>query len=119
MQTLSPEEMPNFENVAEGLAFMDELRDAEVARMEEEARAQMALAQADPTTQNYFLRLDRKTIVKNEEEYVRCQLAGVQMKTVPYSTALQALKEEDARKRQEKKAKAKRKTAAKARRRNR
>lgn len=117
MQTLN--EHPNFEDIGEGLAYMDELRDAEIARMEEEARVRMQADQGDPTTQQYFLRLDRKTVVKNEEEYVRCQLQGVQMKVIPYSFALQALKEEDARKRQEKKAKAKRKNAAKARRKNR
>lgn len=110
---------PAFDDPAEGLAFLDEMEAREIKRMEEEAREKMALDQDDPTQQSYYRREDRKTVVKTETEYVRCQLTGVRMTVIPYTTAIHLLKEEEARKRSEKKQKQKIKAAKKARKRNR
>ena len=110
---------PAFTDVAEGLAHLDETEAAAIKEMEEEARHRMQLDQDDPTQQSYFLRLDRRTIVKTEEEYVRCQLQGVPMKVVPFSTAVHVLREQDAKKKRDAKNAKKKKAAKKARRRNR
>lgn len=110
---------PVFEDIAEGLAYMDEQEAKIIAEMEEEARQRMELDAEDPTQQQYFLRLDRRTVVRNEKEYVGCQLHGVPMKVVSYAHALQALKDEDARERAKQKAKQKKKTAKASRKKNR
>lgn len=119
MNYFATKPLPVFENAAEGLSFLDEQEEAARKQMEEEAMRAMAAAQDDPTSQNYFMRLDRKTVVKTEQEYAACLKNQVPMKVVPYTTAVQLLKEEEARAKQRKKAKAKKKTARASRKRNR
>lgn len=120
-----PEELdhslPVFENNADGQAvsFMDEQEEAARKQLEEEALRRMEAAQADPTQQQYFMRLDRKTVVKTEQEYAACQKNQVPMKVVPYTTAVQLLKEEEARAKQRTKAKKAKKVARASRKRNR
>ncbi len=119
----SPEEQewagpPAFEDVGEGLAHLDETEKVALAELETEARERMAQDEGDPRTHNYFMRLDKKTVVKNDKEYVSCQLHGVSMKIIPYSYALQLLKEEDARKVKARKIKKAKKTAKASRKRN-
>jgi hypothetical protein len=110
---------PAFDDIGEGLAYMDEAEAAEIKRMEEAARERMRLDQEDPTQQNYYRREDRKTVVRTEEEYVKCQLDGIPMTVIPYTAAVQCLKEQEARKRSEQKAKKAKKVARKSRKRNR
>lgn len=110
---------PVFEDIGEGLSYMDEQERAAIAEMEEEARQRMEADAQDPRKQNYFMRTDTNTVVKDEQEYVRCQLKGVQMRVIPYGHALQLLKEEEARKRQRQKAKRKKKDAKASKKRNR
>ena len=116
---VNPDAPPAFTDVAEGLAFMDAQQEAALAELHAHAREKMALDQDDPTKQQYYMRVDRNTVVQTEEEYTKCQLAGIQMKVVPYRTALQLLKDEDRRKRTAGKAKAKKKASRQARKRNR
>ena len=116
MEFLNP---PVFDNAKDGLAFLDRQEEAARLQLEKEAQERMAEAKEDPTTQNYFMRTDRKTVVKDEKEYQRCLDQEVPMKVIPYAHALQLLKVEDARKRQRQKAKTKKKTARAARKRNR
>lgn len=110
---------PAFENIAEGLAHLDEVEQAKIKELQEAAAEAMRLDQEDPTKQEYFVRLDRNTVVKTAEEYTACQLNNVSLKRVPYSAAVHVLKQEEARKRQHKKTQAKKKAAKKARKRNR
>lgn len=110
---------PAFEDIAEGLAHLDETEAAAIKEMEEEARLRMQLDQEDPTKQNYFLRLDRRTIVRDEEEYTRCQLARIPLKVVTYKHALEVLKEQDAKKKRASKDAKKKKAARNSRRKNR
>lgn len=110
---------PAFEDIGEGLAHLDEVAAAEIADLEAEARERMRLDQEDPSTQSYYRREDRKTIVRTEQEYVRCELQGIPMTVIPYTAAVQLLKEEEARKRTQAKAKKAKKVSKKARKRNR
>lgn len=113
------EASPVFENISEGLAYMDEQERAVVAEMEEEARRRMEIDAADPTKQNYYMRTDTRTVVKDEKEFVACQAKHVPLKVIPYAHAIQLVKEEDARKRTALKEKRKKKTAKQSRKRNR
>ena len=115
---VNPNAPPHFDDVASGLAFMDEQEKLAILELEAEAQRRMALDQ-DPTQQNYFLRVDKRTVVRSEKEYVYCELHGIPMKLIPYTAAVQAIKEQEARERQRDRAKAKKKTAKKARKRNR
>lgn len=120
--TLNGEEWvqtPVFDNPADGLAYMDEREREVVAEMEEEARRRMDLDAADPTKQNYYMRTDKRTVVKDEREFVLCQRKGVPLRVIPYTHAVQLVKEEDARKRRAVKEKRKKKTSKQARKRNR
>lgn len=110
---------PAFEDIGEALDYMDEQKDAAVADLEAQAREAMALDQEDPTQQMYYRREDRKTVVRTEQEYVQCQLQGIPMTTIPYTAAVQCLKEQEARKRVAAKAKKAKKVAKKSRKRNR
>lgn len=116
---VNPDAPPAFEDIGEGLDFLDEAERAARDEMEVVARERMKLDTEDPTQQQYFRREDKRTIVRTEAEYVQCQVKGIRMTVVPYEAAVHALKEQEARVRQEKKAKAKKKTARKARKRNR
>lgn len=115
----APAELPVFTDIREGLDFLDAQRDEAMDDLHMQARAKMDLDAEDPSQQQYFVRIDRNTVVKDEAEYVRCQLAEVSLRVVPYSTALQLLKEESARKKGVQKLKAKKKSARAAKKRNR
>lgn len=110
---------PVFDDPAEGLAYMDEQAARVVAELEAEARERMQLDAEDPSQQNYYMRTDKLTVVKDEQEYVGCLRHGVKMKIVTYAHALQLLKDEDARFRQKQKDKRKKKTLKAARKKNR
>lgn len=114
-------ELPIFDDNKDNQAvnFMDEQEAAALKEMEEEAQRQMAAAQEDPTTQNYFMREDRRTVVKDDKEYMHCLKSRIPMKVIPYGHALQLLKEEEARAKQRLKDKRKKKAAKKARKKNR
>lgn len=116
---IAPQQLPVFDDIKEGVEFLDEQEAVAMAQLHEAAGKAMEIAQDDPKQQNYFMRVDRRTIVKDEEEFVRCQLAGIKMSVVPYSTALQLLKEEDARKKGAVKAKKAKKATKASRRKNR
>lgn len=111
---------PVFMDIRAGLEHLDMVRDQEVERQRMEAAAYEAMErdQGDPTKQSYFVRRDRGTVVKTEEEYDRLSRAGVKMEVVPYSTALQLVNEEKAKRKPAKKRKAN-KAAKQARKRNR
>lgn len=94
---VNPAAPPAFEDIGEGLAHLDQIERDAIKEMEAHAAEAMNKASQDPAQQQYFMRVDRRTVVKTEEEYVRCQLAGTSMKVVPYAFALQLLKEESAR----------------------
>lgn len=115
---VNPDAPPAFDDIGEGMAFMDKQEAAAIAELEAEAERVMGLDK-DPRDQSFFLRADRRTVVRSEAEYVACQRAGIPMKVIPYSAAVQALKEQDARERQWVKVKVKKKAAKKARKRNR
>jgi hypothetical protein len=115
---VNPDAPQAFNDIASGMAFMDEQAAAAMTELEAEARKRMAL-DSDPKDQNYYLRMDKKTVVRTDKEYAACQVAGIPMKVIPYSAAVQALKEQEARERQWVKVKAKKKNAKKARKRNR
>lgn len=110
---------PVFDDPAEALAYMDEQQANVVAELEDEARRLMELDSGDPTQQSYYMRTDRRTVVKTEQEFVQCQINGVQMKIVSYATAMHLVVEEDARARRAVKEKRKKKAAKQARKRNR
>lgn len=113
------EQQPVFEDIGEALDYMDE-REAQLREeFEAEAAARIEAAQNDPRGQFFFMRGDRNTIIKDEQEYTDCQLKGIALKTIPYKQAVQVLKDADARVRNERKNKAKKKAARKARKRNR
>lgn len=116
---VNPDAPPAFDDIGDGLAFMDKQKQDAIEELEAEARRRMATASEDPTDQSYFLRTDKRTVVRTDKEYVYCQLNGVSMKVIPYSAAVQALKEQESRERQRDKAKQKKKAASKSRRRNR
>jgi len=116
---VNPDAPPAFEDIAEGLSFMDEQKQKATEELEAEARRRMALDNQDPTQQSYFLRADKRTVVRTDKEYVYCQLNNIPMKVIPYIAAVQALKEQESRERQRSKAKQKKKAANKSRRRNR
>lgn len=107
---------PVFEDIKEGLDYMDEQRAIEEMRIEAE---RLMAADTDPRKQNYFMRTDKKTVVKDEREYNLCQAKRIPLKVIPYSHAVQLLKEEEARKRTALKDKRKKKAAKKSRARNR
>lgn len=110
---------PVFESGGPALEYMDEQEREALAELEAEARARMDAAANDPRTQNYFMRLDKHTVIQDEREYVQCQVKGVKIKIVSYGTAMHLLKVEDARKKAALKNKAKKKAAKKSRKRNR
>lgn len=121
---ISPEisfanDAPVFETAADGLAHLDEVEAAAIKQLHEEAQRQMEADQEDPRTQNYFMRTDKKTVVKDDKEYGFCLKNQIPMKVIPYGHALQLLKEEEARHKNRLKAKAKKKAAKKSRKRNR
>lgn len=111
--------LPVFDNPKDGLAFMDQQEAEAMAELHEEAQRQMEARAEDPSTQNYFMRVDKKTVVKDEAEYQWCLAKQIPMKVIPYGHALQLLKVEDARKAQKLKAKRKKKTAKASRKKNR
>jgi hypothetical protein len=74
---------------------------------------------ADPTQQNYFLRVDRKSVVKTQREYEDCIAKGIQLKIIPYTYACHVLKEEEAKRRAKTKARKRNKTVKAARKKNR
>jgi hypothetical protein len=115
---VNPDAPPAFDDIASGMAFMDEQGKAALKELEAEARRRMA-ADQDPRDQNYFLRTDKRTVVRTDKEYVYCELEGISMKVIPYSAAVQALKEQESRERNKAKSKQKKKAANKARRKNR
>lgn len=112
-------DLPVFANASEALPFLDLQEEIARQQLEREAQERMAAAQEDPTSQQYFMRLDRKTVVKDDKEYVACVNGGIPMKVIPYSHALQLLKVEDARKAQRLKDKRKKKAAKASRKKNR
>jgi|SRR5882672_11735445 len=114
---VNPHAPPAFTDVGEGLAFLDQQRDEEIEKLHAEVKARMEANADDPRLQNYFVRLDRNTVIQNEEEYVRCQIEGIKLKTVSYSAAKQLLAEADAKKRADDKARKARKAQRKARKR--
>lgn len=114
----NPDAPPAFDDIASGMAFMDEQGKAALQELEAEARKRMA-ADQDPREQNYFLRTDKRTVVRTDKEYVYCQLNDISLRMIPYSAAVQALKEQESRDRNKAKGKQKKKAANKARRKNR
>lgn len=108
-----------FTDIAEGLKDLDAKRQQALEEFQEEVRQQMESKVSDPSQALYLLRSDRKTMVTSEEEAVECMLKGVAMKYVTYAAAMQALQDEDARKRQKTKAKQKKKSAKASRKKNR
>ena len=71
--------------------------DTEVlAQMELEQEAQKLIEQADPSQQDYYQRLDKKTIIRTEQELLGCISHQVPVRIVHYSYAMQILKEEEA-----------------------
>ncbi len=77
------------------------------------------MGDVDPREQSYFMRLDKKTIVRSEKEHEVCVAQHIPMDIVPYSHAVQVLKEEEARHRNKIKARRKKKTARATRKKNR
>lgn len=116
---VNPGAPPAFTDMDAGLAHLDATEQQAIAELEAEARVRMETASADPRTQSYFMRMDKRTVVRSESEYVQCQMKGVPMRVIPYGHALQLLKDQDARNQQRAKSKQKRKVARRARRRNR
>lgn len=72
-----------------------------------------------PEDQSYFMRTDTRTVVKSESEYTKTSERGVPMRIIPFSYAVQLLKEEEARHKKKIKARRKQKVARKARKVNR
>lgn len=112
-------DLPVFDNPKDALEFMDQQEAEAMRELHEEAQRQMEAKVEDPSTQNYFMRMDTKTVVKDEAEYQWCLAKRVPMKVIPYGHALQLLKVEDARKAQRLKAKRKKKAAKASRKKNR
>jgi hypothetical protein len=112
-------DLPVFDNAKDGLAFLDQQEEEAMRQLHEEAQRQMDERSEDPSAQNYFMRIDKKTVVKDEAEYQWCLAKQIPMKVIPYGHALQLLKVEDARKAQRLKAKRKKKTAKASRKKNR
>lgn len=113
------EELPVFANASEALPFLDMQEEIARQQLEREAQERMAQDSLDPRNQQYFMRTDRKTVVKDDKEYKLCMDNRIPMTVIPYSHALQLLKVEDARKRQKLKAKKAKKTAKASRKKNR
>lgn len=107
---------PVFDNAADGLAYMDEQAALEEMRI---AAERAIAADTDPRRQNYYMRTDTKTVVKDEREFNACVAKKVPLKVIPYSHAVQLVKEEDARKRKALKDKRKKKAAKASKKRNR
>lgn len=107
---------PAFEDIREGLDYMDEQRALEEMRI---AAERAMAADTDPRTQSYYMRTDTKTVVKDEREFNQCVAKKISLKVIPYSHAVQLLKEEEARKKSALKAKRKKKAAKQSRKRNR
>ncbi len=106
---------PMFANAGEFWEVEDVRKAEELQELEDEARRRIAELGDDPRSQSYFMRLDSKTVVKDEQEYVACQKRGIPMQIVNYSHAASLLANEDARKRQKLKARQKSKAARSAR----
>lgn len=107
---------PVFDSAADGLAYMDE----QVALEEMRIEAEKAIgADTDPRRQNYYMRTDSKTVVRDEREFNACVAKKVPLKVIPYSHAVQLVKEEEARKKKAQKDKRKKKAAKASRKRNR
>lgn len=94
---------PELQNAGLGKEF--EIDPEIVAQLEEEAARQQLHDEAeaaieedqqDITKQNYILRLDKKTLVQSDEEFMRCLQQGVSMRSVGYRHALHLLAEADA-----------------------
>lgn len=112
-------QQPVFENAADANAYMDEEGQRIAAELQAEAERVMERDALDPTKQSYFMRMDRRTVVKDEREYHECVAKQIPLKVIPYPHAVQAVKEEEARKRQALKDKRKKKAAKQARKKNR
>ena len=107
---------PSFANEGQSFSTQEDL--AEIAKLQAEAQRLIA-DDTDPREQHYFMRLDTKTVVRDEAEYMAALSRGVPMKVIPFGHALQLLKEEDARKRKALAKKKARKRAKASRKRNR
>jgi len=116
---LNATELPVFDNPKDGLSFLDAQEQVAIKELHDEALQQMADAQEDPTTQNYFMRTDKRTVVKDDKEYGYCLKNHIPMKVIPYGHALQLLKEQEARAKNRLKAKKKKKVARASRKKNR
>lgn len=115
---VNPDAPPHTYDIKEGLERLERgLPQEEIDRIHAEVQAEME--RNDPSKQNYFMRLDTKSLIKTEAEYNYVMANGIPFKVVPFSHARQVLMEEDARKRNVKKAKQKKKTAKRSRRKNR
>jgi hypothetical protein len=110
---------PNYTyDISEGVRWLDEPLPQEQID-EINRRALEEIERHDPRKQNYFMRLDTKSIIKTEKEYNWCLANQIPFKIVTYESAKTVLMQEDARKKQKQKKKQKRKAAKNTRKRNR
>lgn len=72
----------------------------ELAKFEELARetqARIEAQQADPSTQQYFMRLDKRTVIESETEFTLCVQSGIPIKIVSYNAAVSAMQQAEAK----------------------
>lgn len=89
---------------------------AKMEAMNADVLEMISLAQDDPSQHQYFMRTDKKKIIKSEQEYMRCVTSGIGVKVVSHGHAV-ALEAKFAK--DEKKRKVTRKTQKASRKRNR
>ncbi len=99
--------------------LLPKLREDAEQRRSLEAEAQEQMANAPLEQQQFFYRLDKKTIVQTEQEYNGCIEHDVPLRMVSFAHAMQILAEEDATQRKVIKKRKARKVARKSRKKNR
>lgn len=92
---------------------------SQIETMQADVEEQIAAEQEDPTTQQYFMRLDTKTVIKTEAEYFQVQAKGIRTKVVGYPYAMALLANEEAKLRAKQARRRANKVARAARKRNR
>lgn len=65
--------------------------------MHDHALREIEESQNDPTQQQYFKRMDKKTIIKSEGEFAFCMSNGVGISIVDFESAVECDKQEEAR----------------------
>lgn len=117
---VDPNAPPYTSDPAEGLRMLDEpLPDEELDQINQQARAHIEAMSQRPEEQNYFMRLDSKSIIKTEKEYLFCINNRIPIRVITYAHAKEVLRLEDANKRKARKEKQKKKNSRKSRRKNR